>query len=112
MNGRIRVHITERPTGLPLCSLSRKIKGLMSSKPVHDKIFAKKILGLLDIAKLMANEHQENLPLSNGLNIPASGMEKPPYLALEVVLEQSVIYPMVGACCDPSAYHSILCATC
>ena len=112
MNGRIRVHITERPTGLPLCSLSRKIKGLMSSKPVHDKIFAKKILGLLDIAKLMANEHQENLPLSNGLNIPASGMEKPPYLALEVVLEQSVIYPMVGACCDPSAYHGILCATC
>ena len=40
----------------------------------------------MDIAKLMANEHQENLPLSNGLNILASGMEKPPYLVLEVAL--------------------------
>ena len=49
----------------------------MFSKLVHDKIFAKKILELLDIAKLMANEHQENLPLSNGLNIPASGVRKP-----------------------------------
>ena len=103
MNGWIRVHITERPIGLPLCSLSRKIKGLMFSKPVHDKIFAKKILELLDIAKLMANEHQENLPLSNGLNIPASGAEKPFYLVVEVALEQSVIITMVGTCCDPSA---------
>ena len=40
----------------------------------------------MDIAKLMANEHPENLPLSNGLNILASGMEKPPYLVLEVAL--------------------------
>ena len=74
----------------------------MFSKPVHDKIFAKKILELLDIAKLTANEHQENLPLSNGLNIPASGAEKPFYLVVEVALEQSVIITMVGTCCDPS----------
>ena len=66
----------------------------------------------MDIAKLMANEHQENLPLSNGLTIPASGVEKPLYLVLEVALEQSFIFPMVGTCCDPNAHHSILCATC
>ena len=60
----------------------------------------------MDIAKLMANEHPENLPLSNGLNIPASGVEKPSYLALEVALEQSVIITMVGTCCDPSAFCS------
>ena len=77
LNDCIRVYIIERLSGLPLCSSSRKIKGLMFSKPVHDKIFAKKILELLDIAKLMANEHQENLPLSNGLNIPTSGVRKP-----------------------------------
>ena len=76
----------------------------MFSKPVHDKVFVKEILGLLDIAKLMANEHPENLPLSNGLNIPASGVEKPFYLVLEVALEQSVIITMVGTCCDPSAF--------
>ena len=57
LNGWIRVHITERPIGLPLCSLSRKIKGLMVCKPDHNKIFAKKILELLDIAKLMAKKH-------------------------------------------------------
>ena len=44
LNGCIRVYITERPSGLPLCSSSRKIKGLMFSKPVHDKIFVKKFL--------------------------------------------------------------------
>ena len=31
----------------------------------------------MDIAKLMANEHPENLPLSGGLNIPILGVEKP-----------------------------------
>ena len=77
LNGCIRVYIIERLSGLPLCSSSRKIKGLMFSKPVHDKVFVKEILGLLDIAKLMANEHPENLPLSNSLNIPASGVRKP-----------------------------------
>ena len=58
----------------------------------------------MDIAKLMANEHQENLPLSNSLNIPVPGVEKPFYLVLEVALEQSVIITMVGTCCDPSAF--------
>ena len=77
LNGCIRVYVIERLSGLPLCSSSRKIKGLMFSKPVHDKIFVKEILGLLDIAKLMANEHPENLPLSGGLNIPILGVEKP-----------------------------------
>ena len=62
----------------------------------------------MDIAKLMANEHPENLPLSNGLNIPASRVEKPPYLVLEVALEQSVIITMIGTCCDPSAFFGIL----
>ena len=52
----------------------------------------------------MANEHQENLPLSNSLNIPVPGVEKPFYLVLEVALEQSVIITMVGTCCDPSAF--------
>ena len=61
-------------------------------------------LELLDIAKLMANKHQENLPLANSLNIPASGVEKPFYLVLGVALEQSVIITMVGTCCDPSAF--------
>ena len=63
----------------------------------------------MDIAKLMANEHPENLPLSNGLNIPASGAEKPFYLVVEVALEQSVIITMVGTCCDPSASLRCLC---
>ena len=58
----------------------------------------------MDIAQLMANEHQENLPLSNSLNIPVPGVEKPFYLVLEVALEQSVIITMVGTCCDPSAF--------
>ena len=58
----------------------------------------------MDIAKLMANEHQENLPLSNSLNIPVPGVEKPFYLVLEVALEQSVIITMVGTCCDPSTF--------
>ena len=49
----------------------------MFSKPVHDKIFANKILELMDIAKLMANEHQENLSLSDGFTIPIPGVEKP-----------------------------------
>ena len=60
----------------------------------------------MDIAKLMANEHQENLPLSNGLNIPASGAEKPFYLVVEVALEQSVIITMVGTCCDPALFYA------
>ena len=58
----------------------------------------------MDIVKLMTNEHQENLPLSNGLNIPVPRVEKPFYLVLEVALEQSVIITMVGTCCDPSAF--------
>ena len=45
LNGCIRVYIIERPSGLPLCSSSRKIKGLMFSKPVHDKISARRFLG-------------------------------------------------------------------
>ena len=45
MNGWIRVHITERPIGLPLCSLSRKIKGLMLASRSMTRSLLRRFLG-------------------------------------------------------------------
>ena len=77
LQDRVRPYVYERKAGVPLFSLDRNTKGVMFSKPVHDKIFVTEIMELLKIAKDMARAHRENIALSQGLPTPAPGMERP-----------------------------------
>ena len=76
LQDRVRPYVYERMAGVPLFSLDPSVKGLMFSKPVHDKIFVTKIMELLKIAKDMARDHRENIALSQGLPISDSGMDR------------------------------------